>query len=371
MNHTATLPLAGLSAIEVGAVIAAPFSASLLADLGAEVIKVEPPNTGDPFRAMGPREKGVPLWWGVAARNKRCVTMDLKSPLDKRRFEILAMSADVFIENSRPGAMGRLGLGYQHLAKLNPRLIMVSISGFGQTGPDAQRPGFGKIAEGMSGQVAVTGPAGAMPYHIGFSLADTSAGLTGVFAIAMLLYLRDVVGRARGAHVDIALYEPMLRMQECQFALRETTGDGPMRRGSNDPFSWGVASPENAAITCHRCADGAWIAVMHDPSAPAEDVDAKVRDLGADAALAALCGRGIKAARVHDGLSLATDAYFRARRDVEPYQHTDLGTFAVPGFVPRLHGGDGLNAFRAVALGEDNDWMLERTGTRDDAKASG
>jgi len=111
---------------------------------------------------------------------------------------------------------------------------MVSISGFGQTGPDAQRPGFGKIAEGMSGQVAVTGAAGAMPYHIGFSLADTSAGMTGVFAIAMLLYLRDVVGRTYGAHVDIALYEPMMRMQECQFALREKTGDGPMRCGSND-----------------------------------------------------------------------------------------------------------------------------------------
>lgn len=369
MRDTSGLPLAGLRVIEVGAVIAAPFAASLLADLGAEVIKVEPPNTGDPFRAMGPREKGVPLWWGVAARNKRCVTMDLKSPLDKRRFEILAMSADVFIENSRPGAMVRLGLGYDQLAKLNPRLIMVSISGFGQTGPDALRPGFGKIAEAMSGQVAVTGAAGAMPYHIGFSLADTSAGLTGVFAITMLLYLRDVVGRTRGAHVDIALYEPMLRMQECQFALREKTGDGPMRRGSNDPFSWGVASPENAAISCHRCADGAWIAVMQDAAAT-ETLGDSVRALGADAALATLAARGIKAARVHDGLSIATDAYFRARRDVEPHRHDTLGTFMVPGFVPRLHGGAGLNAFRAVELGEDNDWMQEQTGTRDDASGS-
>ena len=370
MSEPTQLPLAGLRVIEVGAVIAAPFSSSLLADLGAEVIKVEPPKTGDPFRAMGPAEKGVPLWWGVAARNKRCVTMDLKSPLDKRRFEILATSADVFIENSRPGAMDRLGLGYAQLGKLNPRLIMVSISGFGQTGPDAQRPGFGKIAEGMSGQVAVTGRPDANPFHIGFSLADTSAGLTGVFAITMLLYLRDVVGRARGAHVDIALYEPLLRMQECQFALREKRGDGPMRHGTNDPFSWGIVANENAAITCHRCADGAWIAVIQEGATLPDDVGARVRALSVDASLADLAARGIKAVRVHDGLSLATDAYFVARRDVEPYRHDTLGAFAVPGFVPRLDGGDGLNAFRAVPLGEDNDWMLKQTASRDDANTS-
>src|SRR5690349_3236901 len=124
MSDASELPLAGVRVIEIGAVIAAPFSASLLADLGAEVIKVEPPKTGDPFRAMGPSEKGVPLWWGVASRNKRCVTMDLKSAVDKRRFEVLASAADVFIENNRPGALDRLGLGYDRLAKLNPWLIM-------------------------------------------------------------------------------------------------------------------------------------------------------------------------------------------------------------------------------------------------------
>jgi succinyl-CoA---D-citramalate CoA-transferase len=361
MSEAARLPLAGLRVIEMGVVIAAPFCASVLADLGAELIKVEPPKDGDPFRTMGPRVKGAPLWWGVASRNKRCVTMDLKSAVDKRRFEILAASADVFIENNRPGALDRLGLGYERLAQLNPRLIMVSISGFGQTGPDAQRPGFGKIAEAMSGQVAITGRPDAMPYHIGFSLADTSAGLTGVFAIAMLLYLRDVAGRARGAqargaHVDIALYEPLMRMQECQFALRERTGSGPLRQASNDPFSWGVASGENAAIACHRCADGAWLAVMTDENPP-DDLAACVAGLTVDAALAALAARGIKAARVHDGLSLAADAYFRARHDVEAYRHEALGAFTVPGFVPRGRGSDGLNVFRSPGLGEDNDWL--------------
>jgi crotonobetainyl-CoA:carnitine CoA-transferase CaiB-like acyl-CoA transferase len=312
---------------------------------------------------MGPSVKGVPLWWGVASRNKRCVTMDLKSPVDKRRFEILAGSADVFIENNRPGAMERLGLGYDHLTRLNPRLIMVSISGFGQNGPDAQRPGFGKIAEAMSGQVAVTGRPDAMPYHIGFSLADTSAGLSGVFAIAMLLFMRDVLGRRRGAFVDIALYEPLMRMQECQFALRDKMGGGPVRQGSNDPYSWGVASKDNATIACHRCTDGTWIAVMTSPapSATPEDPGAFIASRPADAALADLAALGVEAARVHDGLSLA-GAYFGARGDVQEYHHADIGTFTTPGFVPRVHAGSGLHVFRTPALGEDNEWLLDQTG---------
>jgi crotonobetainyl-CoA:carnitine CoA-transferase CaiB-like acyl-CoA transferase len=361
MSSAAKLPLAGLRVIEIGAVIAAPFCASVLADLGAEVIKVEPPRTGDPFRAMGPSVKNVPLWWGVASRNKRCVTMDLKSDVDKRRFEILAMSADVFIENNRPGALERLGFGYGRLSKLNPRLVMVSISGFGQKGPDALRPGFGKIAEAMSGQVAVTGRPDATPYHIGFSLADTSSGLAGVFAIALLLYLRDVAKRESGGYVDIALYEPLLRMQECQFALRERNGRPPKRQGSNDPYGWGL--PSDHAIACHVCADGAWIAVMTRPTLPnaPADLSAFTNARSADAALKDLAALGVQAARVHDGLSLANGAYFRERGDVRQHRHPDLGEITVPGIPPRLYGSEGRNMFRAPGVGEDNDWLAAAT----------
>jgi crotonobetainyl-CoA:carnitine CoA-transferase CaiB-like acyl-CoA transferase len=363
MSDAPKLPLDGLRVIEVGAVIAAPFCASVLADLGAEVIKVEPPKTGDPFRAMGPSVKSVPLWWGVASRNKRCVTMDLKSPIDKRRFEILVSSADIFIENNRPGALDRLGLGYSHLTTLNPRLIMVSISGFGQTGPDALRPGFGKIAEAMSGQVAITGRPDAMPYHIGFSLADTSAGLSGVFAIAMLLYLRDAMGRERGAYVDIALFEPLMRMQECQFALHEKMDGGPVRQGSNDPYSWGVASTDNAAIKCHVCADGAWVAVMTSPMSASQpdDIGAFVGARLIETALTDLAARGVEAVRVHDGSSLAAGAYFRERGDVQEHRHPEFSTVTVPGFVPRVHGGDGLYVFRAPVVGEDDEWLGVQT----------
>ena len=356
MSSASTLPLAGLRVIEVGAVIAAPFCASLLADLGAEVIKVEPPGAGDPFRAMGPSVNKVPLWWGVASRNKRCVTMDLKSEVDKRRFEVLLCSADVFIENNRPGALDRLGFGYDRLSRLNPRLVVVSISGFGQKGPDALRPGFGKIAEAMSGQVAVTGCPDATPYHIGFSLADTSSGLSGVFAIALILYLRDVEKRGRGAYVDIALFEPLLRMQECQFALREKIG-APMRQGSNDPYSWGVAS--DIAISCHACADGAWLAIVTRPASPKApaDLGAFVAARSADAALAELAALGVEAVRVHDGLSLAQSAYFRERGDVQQYRHPALGELTVPGAPPRVYGSADRHVFRTPAVGEDNDWL--------------
>jgi crotonobetainyl-CoA:carnitine CoA-transferase CaiB-like acyl-CoA transferase len=356
MSSAATLPLAGLRVIEVGAVIAAPVCASLLADLGAEVIKVEPPGAGDPFRAMGPSVNNVPLWWGVASRNKRCVTMDLKSEVDKRRFEILLCSADVFIENNRPGALDRLGFGYDRLSKLNPRLVLVSISGFGQKGPDALRPGFGKIAEAMSGQVAVTGRPGATPYHIGFSLADTSSGLSGVFAIALILYLRDVEKRERGAYVDIALFEPLLRMQECQFALREKIG-APMRQGSNDPYSWGVTS--DIAISCHVCSDGAWLAIVTRPVAPKApaDLGVFVAARPADAALGELAALGVEAVRVHDGLSLAQSAYFRERGDVQQYRHSALGELTVPGVPPRIYGSAERHVFRTPAVGEDNDWL--------------
>lgn len=363
MSNASGLPLAGLRVIEVGAVIAAPFCASLLADLGAEVVKVEPPKTGDPFRAMGPSVANVPLWWGVVSRNKRCVTMDLKSEVDKRRFEILACSADVFIENNRPGALERLGLGYERLSKLNPRLVMVSISGFGQKGPDAHRPGFGKIAEAMSGQVAVTGRPEATPYHIGFSLADTTSGLAGAFAIALILYLRDVAQRGRGAYVDIALFEPLLRMQECQFALRERTGRSPAGQGSNDPYSWGVASEGAAAIECHVCADGAWLAVMTRPRSARQpdDLGSYLAARSSDAALKELAALGVEAVRVHDGASLAADPYFRQRGDVQHHRHPDLGELTVPGFVPRIYGGEGLHRFRAPVVGEDNDWLVGRT----------
>ena len=240
MDHAANnlLPLAGITVIELGMVLAGPFAGSLLADLGATVIKIEPPVTGDGARQMGPRKNGVALWWGVAARGKKCITLNLKDPTACALFERLVASVDVVVENYRHGVLDRLGLNWKRLHTINPRLVMLSITGFGQTGPSAERPGFGKIAEGMSGLVSLTGSPEQNPLFVGYSLADTTAGLFGVFAINLALYRRDVQD-AGGAHIDLALYEPMLRMMEAQFAMHRVTGRAPTRSGSNDPYGWG------------------------------------------------------------------------------------------------------------------------------------
>jgi crotonobetainyl-CoA:carnitine CoA-transferase CaiB-like acyl-CoA transferase len=372
--------------VEFGSVIAAPFACSLLADLGAEVVKVERPDGGgDVLRTMGPRKEGVPLWWGVASRNKRCVALDLKKPDDRRRFEALVAGADVLVENNRPGVMDRLGLGWEALSARNPRLVMVSISGFGQTGPDAARPGFGKIAEAMSGVVVLTGAPGAVPLHVGFSLADTAAGLAGLFGVSLALFLRDAApgggGTGRGARVDVGLYEPLLRMADCQLALREALGAPPLRQGSNDPYGWGAAAAEERAVRCLRCSDGAWLAVLLDTTArlhlgarPDGELERLAAARPRGAALEALRALGLEAAPVHDGSSLAADPYFAERGEVAAVRHPEAGALAVPGILPRgTYDTGALRHFHAppeaATPGRDADLAWEASS--DAAAASG
>lgn len=380
MSATPPLPLDGVRVIEAGMVLAGPFCGSLLADLGAEVIKVERPDSGDPARLLGPQADGVPLWWGVAARDKRCVTLDLKAEDDRARFLRLIDDADVFVENYRPGVLRRLGLDWESLHARNPRLVMASISGYGQTGPDAGRPGFGKIAEGLSGVVPLTGTPDALPLHVGFSLADTSAGLMGAMGVAMALWQRDCRGGG-GAHVDVALYEPLLRMAELQTALLARFGAAPLRRGSNDPYGWGAPGTPARRFVSVGCADGEVLVLIDAASRAAvaalAGVEPGVPDAGLDAALAPalaplgcaevaerLRAAGIEAARVHDGASLAHEAYFRARGDVTAATLPSGTQVVVNGHVPR-RSGTGRRAFRAAALGADNAAVFEDR-TRDE-----
>ncbi|RYG08519.1 MAG: CoA transferase, partial [Burkholderiales bacterium] len=225
------LPLAGVRVIELGTVIAGPFAGSLLADLGAEVIKVEPPGKGDVQRAGGHQKNGVGLWWGVASRDKKCITLDLKHPDGKKLFEALLRTADVLVENYRPGVLDRLGFGWNDVHAMNPRLVMLSISGYGRTGPAAARPGFGKIAEALSGIVSLTGSPDDRPLFVGYSLADTSTGMFGVLGVVLALYHRDAQG-GDGSHVDAALYEGLLRMLDCQFAVAAHSGRAAERAGT-------------------------------------------------------------------------------------------------------------------------------------------
>ena len=338
-----------LRVLELGTVIAGPFAGSLLAELGCEVIKIEPPGQGDPLRAMGRIKDGVALWFGVSGRAKRCLALDLKDPQGKAHFTKLIESADVIVENYRPGVLDRLGFGWPQIHAINPRLVMLSISGFGQTGPQSARPGFGKIAEGMSGVVSLTGDPAAAPLFVGFSLADACTGLFGAFAVQVALHHRDHQPGGLGTRIDLALYEPLLRMLDRQLALHRRLGTPPLRKGSNDPLSFGQADPARPRFLSLQAGDGAWYFL----AAPANADLAPLRALSGEALRAAARQAGIDLVPVFDGASIAADPYFRARGDVVEAGHPKLGRFWVPGPV------DGGSArFATPALGEHGDDIL-------------
>jgi len=354
-----------LLVIELGAVIAGPFAGSLMAELGGTVIKIETPGAGDSLRKMGPTKDGWPLWFGASAREKNCVTLNLKHPDGKALFLRLIEQADVLVENFRPGVLERLGLGWDVLKAANPRLVMLSISGFGQTGPQASRPGFGKIAEGLSGIVNLTGSTGQSPLFVGFSLADASAGLFGVYGVAAALYRRDVLGGS-GGRIDLALYEPLMRMLDCQLALHSHAGKPPARSGGNDPYAFGITSSDRPRFVSVGNATGDWYLI----AIPDAETDRRLRDQIGAATLeewgdrlsnadieSVLTGLKLEFTMVFDGLSIARSPYFQARGDVIATEHPGVGSISACG---RLDGSRPEPAYRAPGLGEDNDAVFSR-----------
>jgi crotonobetainyl-CoA:carnitine CoA-transferase CaiB-like acyl-CoA transferase len=210
-------PLAGVRIIDAGNMVAAPFAASLLADFGADVIKIEHPKNGDGQRKLEPIKDGIPLWWKTISRNKRCVSLDLSKPDGAAVFKDMVRKADVVVENYRPGTMERWGLGYEDLSKLNPRLIMLRISGFGQTGPYRDRPAFGRIAEAISGLTNLIGDPDGPPMSPGYPLGDLISGLFGAYSVMIALYHRDALYHGspqcgKGQMIDLALNEAIFRL---------------------------------------------------------------------------------------------------------------------------------------------------------------
>jgi crotonobetainyl-CoA:carnitine CoA-transferase CaiB-like acyl-CoA transferase len=258
-------PLAGLTVLDLATIYAGPFAATLLGDFGAEVIKVEHPG-GDPLRTHGAQKDGVGLWWKQLSRNKRCVTLDLSRPRGQELLLELAASADVLVENFRPGVMERWGLAYARLAAQNSGLIMLRTTGFGQFGPYASRPGFGTLAESMSGFAAMTGWPDGPPTLPPFGLADGIAGLAGAFSVLSALHYRDANG-GRGQVIDLAIIEPILMVLGAQATAYDALGLVPERTGNR--------SPNNAPRNAYRTRDGHWVAV----STSANTVAARVMRL--------------------------------------------------------------------------------------------
>lgn len=254
-------PLDGIRVIDAATLFAGPLAATMLADYGADVIKVEHPD-GDPARKYGARRDDVPLWWKVLARNKRAVTLNLGTADGQRIFREMAAQADVVVENFRPGTLERWGLGYDVLSAINPRLVLVRVTGFGQFGPYASRPGFGTLAEAMSGLASVTGEADGPPLLPSFPLADTVAGLNAAFAIMTALKAREHTGR--GQVVDLAIIETMLAAMGAQVASYDQTGRVPERTGNR--------SPNNSPRGVYRTSDGKWVALSTSAHSIAERV---------------------------------------------------------------------------------------------------
>ncbi|MFF8968010.1 CaiB/BaiF CoA transferase family protein [Streptomyces sp. NPDC014995] len=255
-------PLHGLRVLDLATLFAGPLAATMLGDFGAEVIKVEHPERPDPSRGHGPSKDGVGLWWKILARNKRTITLNLSRPGGRATLLRLAATADVIIENFRPGTLEKWDIGWEELSAANPRLVLTRVTAFGQFGPYAHRPGFGTLAEAMSGFAAITGAPDAPPTLPPFGLADSIAGLATAYAVMTALAARDRTGE--GQVVDMAIIEPILTVLGPQPLWYDQLGYVQERTGNR--------SANNAPRNTYRTADGSWVAVSTSAQSVAERV---------------------------------------------------------------------------------------------------
>lgn len=384
MTTTRPGPLAGLKVLELGQLIAGPFAAKTLADFGADVIKIEPPVTGDPLRKWRLLKDGTSVWWQVQSRNKRSLALDLKQPEAQDIVRKLAMDSDVLIENFRPGAMEGWGLGPNELQALNPRLIMLRISGYGQSGPYRDRPGFGVVAEAMGGLRHLTAEPGRVPVRVGVSIGDTLASLHGVIGILMALHHRHTSGV--GQVIDVALYEAVFNCMES--LLPEHSAFGAVRGPG------GSALPGIAPSNAYRCSDGGYALIAgngdsiykrlmktigrddlgNDPAlkdnagrvARIEEIDDAIGQWTLQRSvtdvLAALDAASVPAGRIYTVADIAADPHYLARGMLQQITMADGSKLTVPGIVPKLLSTPGGQFRNAPELGQDTDEVLRGIG---------
>ena len=392
----ATGPLKGLRVIELGQLIAGPFAAKTLGDFGADVIKIEPPASGgaaggDPLRKWRLLKDGTSVWWQVQSRNKQSVALDLRQPEAQEIVRKLAVQADVLIENFRPGAMEGWGLGPEVLQAANPGLIMLRISGYGQSGPYRDRPGFGVVAEAMGGLRHLTGEPGRVPVRTGVSIGDTLASLHGVIGVLMALHHRHETRgtdapKGLGQVVDVALYEAVFNCMES--LLPEYSAFGAVRGPS------GSALPGIAPTNAYCCADGAYAIIagngdsifkrlMHaigrddlgqDPALAdnagrvlrVQEIDAAIgawaQTLPVMQVMAALEQASVPSGRIYTVADIAADPHFAARGMLASVDLSDGTSMTVPGFVPKLSRTPGNHRRNAPALGQDTEAVLREVG---------
>lgn len=366
-------PLSGVRIVELGHAVAGPFACAMLADFGAEVIKIERPQVGDSLRSMGPELGGQGVWWSVAARNKRSVCIDMKRTEGRELVRDLVCQSDMVIENFRPGVLERAGLGWEVLHSVHPTLIMIRISGFGQIGPHSKRGGFGKIAEAFSGATYLTGHRNEPPVHPGYSLGDSATGLMGAFAAMLALRERDNSGR--GQEIDLALYEPLMRMIEWQFAMRPAVGEDALRNGTAFPFGGAFLTDicrtrdRKSVVVSAATTDSLQnlksmlldCSALESPDATEAEVARALRawvsSVPLAAALDALESYGVVAGVVNSASDLADDAHVHQRENVitVPVNGTQV---PMPSVVPRLAVNPGAVRWPGPTLGEHTSEVL-------------
>ncbi|WP_026638997.1 CaiB/BaiF CoA transferase family protein [Bordetella petrii] len=382
--------LAGIRVLELGQLIAGPFAAKTLADFGAQVVKIEPPGQGDPLRKWRLLHQGTSVWWEAQSRNKQSVCVDLRQQEGQEIVRLLASQADVLIENFRPGTMEKWGLSWEVLHELNPRLIMLRISGYGQTGPKAREPGFAAIGEAMAGLRYLNGEPGRAPVRAGLSLGDTIAGLHGALGVLLALYQRDARG-GQGQVIDAALYESLFNLTES--LLPEYTAFGVVREpaGSSLP---GIA-PSNA----YRCNDGYVLiagngdtifqrlmscigredlgrdpALAHNDgrAARVEEIDAAIgawtSERSIDDVLDAMREAGVPSGRIYNVADIARDPHYRARNAIAEIRGASGVRVEMPAVFPVLSGNPGKVRDRAPTLGEHTDAVLASAGLTEEQR---
>ncbi|MCZ0964082.1 CaiB/BaiF CoA transferase family protein [Paracoccus benzoatiresistens] len=386
-------PLQGIRVLEIGTLIAAPFAARLFAEFGAEVIKVEQPGSGDPLRKWRKLHKGTSLWWYLQARNKRSVALDLKSPLGLEAARDLAASADVVIENLRPGGLEKLGLGWDTLQALNPNLVLVRISGYGQDGPYHDRPGFGAIGEAMGGIRYTTGSPDSPPARVGVSLGDTLASLHGVIgALIALLHVRS--GKGGGQVVDVSLVESVFNVMEslvpeyAMFGLvRERTGGAlpgisPSNTYQTRDGAYAVIAGNSDAIFRRLMTAIGRQDLADDPALASNDgrvarnaeLDAAIlgwtSTRNIDEVLAVLQDAEVPAGRIYSAADIVNDPHYLARDMLLPAALPDGTTLTLPGIVPKLSATPGSMQWVGQGLGQDTQAVLGDIGYSPDRIAA-
>ncbi|ALM85122.1 CaiB/BaiF CoA-transferase family protein [Bordetella sp. N] len=377
-------PLSGIRVLELGQLIAGPFAAKMLGEFGAEVIKIEPPGKGDPLRNWRLLHDGTSVWWQVQSRNKKSVSLDLRQAEAQDLIRAMIKDVDVVVENFKPGAMEKWGLGWEDLRAINPRLVMLRVSGYGQTGPYRDLPGFGAIGEAMGGLRHLSGEPDRTPVRVGISIGDSLSALHGVIGILLALRTRDQSGV--GQMIDVALYESVFNMMESLLPEYAVFGEVRQPAGSSLP---GIA-PSNA----YRCQDGKYVLIAGNGDSifkrlmgvigrqdladlpelannsgrvrHVEMLDAAISEWtgrhGMDEVLQRLNEGQIPAGKIYDVADIAGDPHFRARDMILDGTLPDGTPIQLPGIVPKLSATPGEVHSPAPTLGQHTDEVLDALG---------